>query len=308
MEQILEIFEKGKTIDDFKAVIDSGIRNVWDSFVAKVLIPSYDSSIKKHRYSGLNINKFMRFLIPMRKFYLSEVGFDIYDGIKKYYERIKDFGHPKNITEYMNLEFYRGEKGKQDSIIYEFKGKQKNTHYEYSKMDAMIIGMIGCKITNCVYSSRDLYLRYEIEPTKLLYEEELHLKERKQLIKHNLEFLTNFTRVIRDKDLYLWMKQAEDNDLVVSFKNKKAFDRWIKKIEDDLLKFGDKEEFLLDILHFFEKMHWIRIDNEEELRFHFALPEDKFTDEKCFFYDYISNHAEIIQSDGVYYLKRRNLN
>ena len=54
-----------------------------------------------------------------------------------------------------------------------------------------------------------------------------------RLIKENVDFVINFIRLLDDKDKYLWMKLAEDNELCISFKSKSAFNKWIKIIEEN---------------------------------------------------------------------------
>ena len=69
------------------------------------------------------------------------------------------------------------------------------------------------------------------------------------MINHNIEYLINYSRIVEDKDYYLWMKLAKDNDVIINFKNEEAREKWIETIENDLRKFGTKEEILLKQLH-----------------------------------------------------------
>ena len=110
--------------------------------------------------------------------------------------------------------------------------------------------------------------------------------------------------MVKDEDFYMWMKKAEDRDLVVSFKSKESLERWFEEIEKDLIEFGNKEEFLLDMLCYAERLHWITIENEEDLRFQFDLPEKKYADEINYFLKYLSQHSNIMEKDGKYYLKK----
>ena len=99
------------------------------------------------------------------------------------------------------------------------------------------------------------------------------------------------------------MKLAEDNDLIVCFKNKQAFNKWIKTIEDDLRKFGMREDFLNKILQFFNKIHWIRIENLSDLSFRIEQSIEENSNQKQLLLDYLSQYKTLSQIDNIYYLK-----
>jgi hypothetical protein len=109
--------------------------------------------------------------------------------------------------------------------------------------------------------------------------------------------------MLDDKDLYLWMKLAEDNEIFVSFKSQTAFNKWIKNIETHLRKFGKKEEFLAKILQFFNKLHWIRIENIRNLSFRIeqAIVENK--EQKQYLINYLSKISKISEIEGIYHLQ-----
>ncbi len=303
MENVLKMFEKGKSLDDFKDFIDGGIRDLWDEFHCRVLIDTVEILCATHKYSDIDINKRIRFLLAMRKSYEGENESDLLDGFKSYFERSVNYIHDKKVFDYANLDIIRGKNKLQDKVIFEFRSKYKNIHYHTLKGDATLIGMLGGKITKWIHVEEDFYSRLNLVPTELTYTKKLALKERRKLVNYNLKFFTNLGNVVKDKDFYLWMKMAEDNDLIVSFKSEKVFDKWIEKIETDLVKFGDKEEFLLNMLRVFERIHWIKIENEDELRFQFELPDEKYADEKDLVLDYLLKHANVVQADGKYYLE-----
>ncbi|MBN1802199.1 MAG: hypothetical protein JW891_11870 [Candidatus Lokiarchaeota archaeon] len=100
------------------------------------------------------------------------------------------------------------------------------------------------------------------------------------------------------------MKLAEDSEVLVCFKNQNSFNRWIEKVERDVLKYEDKEEFLVNMLKCFEKIHWIRIIAEETLSFKIELlgEESKINFEymfKCFL-----KYAKITESHGEFMLNK----
>ena len=109
--------------------------------------------------------------------------------------------------------------------------------------------------------------------------------------------------MLDDKDMYLWMKLADDNGVFITFKNQNVFNNWVKYIEDHLQKFGKKEEFLFKMLQFFNKLHWIRIEYVKDLSFQIEPFIEKNKKHKQYLLDYISKYSEISEVDGVYYLK-----
>ena len=105
--------------------------------------------------------------------------------------------------------------------------------------------------------------------------------------------------MLNDKDKYLWMNLADDNQLYICFKTKSAFNNWIKNIENDLRKFGPKERFLNKISKFFNKLHWIRIENIKDLLFRIDQAIQKDSAQKQFLIDYLSENAEITQKNEL---------
>ncbi len=304
MEKSLELFEKGKSFEDFNQLIGNKINLIWKDMETNVLIPRYNSSVETHRYTGFDINDLIRYYITIRNYYLENLdkNKDIYRELRKQFNQIKEKIHSQSITEYLNLDFIK-DKNNDARGVFEFKGKQRNIHYEACKSDALAIGMLGGKIKDCLYSDRDNYLRFDLAPTELMFTDELRLKERKKLMQENLNFLINYSRIIKDEDYYLWMSLAKDNDVLIHFKNQNTFNRWIKKIEKDILKYENKNAFLECILKFFERIHWIRIIDEDSFSFKSDLPEESKLNFE-FMINYLSNYSEIIETQGEFRLER----
>ncbi len=143
----------------------------------------------------------------------------------------------------------------------------------------------------------------DLEITDLAFKKDLVLKERIKLLEHNISFIINYNNILKYQNFYLWIKMEDDSDLTINFKNQIDFDKWINIIEKDLRKYGKKDDFLTTLLKFFEKIHWINIENEKELKFQFNIPEEKYKEERQFFKDYFSKYAEILNDNGYFYLK-----
>jgi hypothetical protein len=161
--------------------------------------------------------------------------------------------------------------------------------------------MLGIRLTDFIYSPRDYYCRLDLIETDLLFKKELIKKERLKLLKENVNFIVNYSRMLDDKDKYLWKNLAEDNQIFISFKTKNAFTNWIKNVENDLRKFGLKEQFLDKVLQFFNKLHWIRIENIKDLSFRIDQAIEN-TKQLQFLMEYLSQHTKITQNNGVYYI------
>ncbi len=305
MESVLEMFEKGKSLDDFHGELDIESREFLEKTSFLTSIPGFENSIVPNRYVMGDLDALTGYLLKFRKAYLnSSDGSDRISGFKEYFDRIKPI-FTEDTFEYLNLDLIRGKDRTKVHGILETKGKYKNIHYEIMKRNLMILGILGAKVKNLIYSPKEIYSRIDMVSTELLNYDKLLLKQRKKLIKQNLEFLINYSRVIKDKDYHLWMKMAEDNEHLVSFKNIMAFERWIQLIEGDLRKYGDKEEFLLNILMAFERIHWIRILNENTLSFEVELSIENNPKEREFLLNYLSSHSKVILDDGKYYLEKK---
>ncbi|MFX1238002.1 MAG: hypothetical protein ACFE8P_09820, partial [Promethearchaeota archaeon] len=191
IEKVLEIFEKGKSLEDLSELINRDVELYWKDLETNVVIPRYNSSIETHRYTGFNLDNMMRYLIALRDYYTKnqDKNADLFEIIEKKFNQAMNKIHSKSITDYLNLEFFKVKNDVINKAVFEFKGKQKNVHYEACKSDAMVIGMIGGKITDCIYSNHDFYIRFDLVSTDLLFNDNIMLQERKNLMHENLDYL-----------------------------------------------------------------------------------------------------------------------
>ena len=303
MENMLQLFEEGKTIDDLKRLENKKVKEFFERFTFKATIPLYEMAIEPNKYTHFSFEFNTRFLLMYLDFFWNEVRSHNFKDIELFFEKIRSRYATSNVSKDMRLEIFPGKDKQPGKGSLEFIGKFKNLHFENCKFFAAVFGILGVKVTDFIYSQEDYYCRLELLETELLFKKELAKKERLKLLKENVNFIINFNRLLDDKDKYLWMKLAEDNELYISFKSKNAFNKWIKTIEEDLRKFGTQEDFLNKILQFFNKIHWIRIDNLKELSFRIEQAIEKNTEQKQLLIDYLSQYTEINQKDTLYYLK-----
>lgn len=303
MENVLKIFEKGKTIEDFDKVVDRETIDIFDKITYKAVMPLHDIVFKTNRYNIIDLNSMLGIFITLRKMYLS--GNDILDieDLKKIFERMRVYLSFNKLLKDTKLDYVFRKNKQYPIIIFEFSAIYKNLHYENCKFDAILIGMLGGKIINLIYSPKDCYTRFEIELTELAFRKHLTLNERKKLIDQNLKYFTNYWRILDDKDYYLWMKLTNDKDTIINFNKDDARRKWIEVIEADLRKFGTKEEFLLKILNYFDRLHWIKIENNEKPAFKLNLSKEKNEQDIQFLFEYLSKYANISEKNDIYYLE-----
>jgi hypothetical protein len=204
----------------------------------------------------------------------------------------------------MRLEISSGKDREPTRATLEFLGKYKNLHFENCKFFAAVFGILGIRIIDFVYSPDDYYCRLDLLETNLLFNrEDLAKKERLKLIEKNVNYIINYNRMLDDDDYYLWLRLSDDNDIFVSFKNQTVFNKWIKIIEAHLRKFGKQEEFLAKILQFFNKLHWIRIENIKNLSFRIERVIEENKEQRQYLFNYLSKISEISEIEGINYLK-----
>jgi hypothetical protein len=305
LDNVMKLFKEGKTIEDFKRVEDQIYKDFFDKFTFKATIPLYDMVAESNRYVPISFDIITRFLLGVyhlyRDIFLKQKDLESWQLL---FERFKNRVYPSNLNIFkeLRLDVFPAKGKKYATAHLEFIGKQRNLHFENCKFFAGICGLLGVKVTDFHYSSLDFYCRLDLIETSLAFTEELAKKERIKLLQENVKYIINYNRMLTDKDRFLWMNLAEDNDLFICFKSKNAFNKWIKTIEKDLKKYGTKTEFLDKILRFFNKLHWIRIESIKDLSF--QIEQSLLGNEqKDFLIDYLSSHSEVIQNDERYQLK-----
>ncbi|UCC18804.1 MAG: hypothetical protein JSV62_11935 [Promethearchaeota archaeon] len=304
LEKTIDCFEQGKTLNDFETFVDSEIRGFFEKISFNALIPYYETAIRTNRYTHPFFEKNIFFYLTLRRLYLDRM--DPYDiaSIKSIFNRVKNYLMSQNLTKDVNLDIFIGKNGKGLTGIFEYSGLYKNLTFENCKYNAALFGLLGTKITNFLYSDKENYFRFDLKATDLFYRKELAKKERIELVNHNLSYFFNYPRILDDKDYYFWMRLAEDRNAIINFNNEETQKDWINLTERDIDKFGDHEDYALNLLKFFEKLHWIEIESEKDLIFQIKLSEKRFQNEKELLLGTLSQRSKILQINGKYQLKR----
>lgn len=303
MESTLNCFEKGKTFDDFEKFVDGEIKNLFEEFTFKASIPFYELLVETNRYTTINFDLIPYYMFTLRKIYKKFFSVKELDSLYKNIERYKNFALSSKIVKEIKVNIITARNEKKIRFTFEYLGLEKNLHFENCKLNAAILGMMGAKITDFVYSDKEMYCRFDFELTDLFYRNDLAHRERFELIKHNLSHFVNYNRIIYDKDYYLWMKMADDKDLIITFNNDMIRQKWLDLIENELKKYSTKEDFLLGLLKFFEKLHWIDIENEKEHIFQMKISKEKNDRERNFLLEVLSKYSKISQIEEKYCLE-----
>jgi len=304
MENILKTFQEGKSLDDFDRLVDKEYEEFFAPISAEFIIPFMETEVNMNRYSIAVFEENMRFLLGSRKIFMKDIDYDDFSTIITKFNRIKKRFMAAKGTKDMNLDLFI-EKGKVPFRgILEHTGHYKNLHHINCKMMAASLGFMGFKIINLLYSEKEIYYRMEIVPTDLFFSPKLETKRRRALSRDNIEYVINYNRVLDDTDNHLWIKLANDEDVLIYFKNENSRDKWIEKIEKDLRKFGTQEEILPKLLRYFSHLHWIRFENEQDLSFKINISREKNDQEIEFMLNYLSKFSKINEKDGIFYLEK----
>lgn len=303
MERAMDCFEKGKKLDDFEAFVDSEIKNFFDKISFNALIPYYETAIRTNRYTNPYFEKNTFFYLTLRRLYLNQMDPSDITSINTIFNRIRNYLFSNNITKEVNLDLFTGKTGKDLSGVFEYAGFYKNLTFENCKYNAALFGLLGVAITNFLYSDKDNYFRFDLKTTDLFYRKELAKKERIGLINQNLSYLFNYLRILNDKDYYFWMRLAKDKQVIITFNSEETKNDWVDLIVNEIEKFGDKEDSPLNLLRFFEKLHWIEIKNEKDLSFQIRLSKSKYPREREFLLESLSKKTKVSNEHENYYLK-----
>lgn len=305
MENVLKIFEKKKTLDDFDKFVDSEIENLYSNRVT-LFGPFLEASLVMDAFSPIEKILSSKIFFELHKFYYKNLDLDDLSSVKLLFERFRKYYLKSNVAKNLSFDIFTDKDKKGFEAVFEHKSEYKYIQIINVKITVAILGMIGIKVIDVYYSKEfnHHYFRIKLATTDLFFDTREVRNERLMLARENINHIINFNRVIEYKSLHLWQKLAENNDVVINFNSEQARNRWIERFEEDFKKFGTKETFLLKVLKSFERLHWIRIENEEFLQFQIRLSKEKYSSEIKFLKDYLSKYSKVLQSNDIYYLER----
>jgi hypothetical protein len=306
IEKVMDILEQEKTLDDLESFVDREVKDFFNKISFNALIPYYENAIITNRYKNPTLEKNPFFYFTLRRLYMSRI--DPYDitSINTIFNRVKNYIFSNNLTKDFRLDLFTGKSPQDLTGVFEHAGLYKNLCFENYKYSAALFGLLGSKITGFLYSRKNNYCRFDLKATDLFFRRELMKSERIKLMEHNLSYFINYNNIINDKDYFLWMKFAEDKTIIINFNNEQTKKDWVDLIENDIKKFGEKEDIPLNMLKIFEKLHWIEIESEKDLIFEIRLSAIKYQHEREYLLKVLSSYSKISQRNGKFCLEKLN--
>ncbi len=259
MDNVLRIFKKGKTLDDFKMMMDTKIKNFYDKITFRAVIPYYEEVVYLNKYQELNLKELLNLFMIYRNQFSSE-GELTMNKVIEIFDRFKSFMLSNNISKDVVIDI------EENKCIIQYFGIYPNTHYDFSKWIAGALAILGLKIKKVVYSKN--YTRLDLEKTYLLNDINSLEKERIELFYGNISYFTNYYKMINDKDpIHLWLKIARTKKAIISFKEKEKYINLIDEVINDIEKYSTYINKIPTILKLFEHFGWIHLINLEEISF-----------------------------------------
>jgi len=302
MEKAMKSFEKGKSLEDFEQFADGELMGFYDQFSFNALKPLYEMIVETNKYTELDYEAPLMFILRGSEFIKKYIRKRDLKKFETFLKRAEIYFARNKIASKLNLEPLYNKKKEHPGIKVEAFCIYENICFENSKFFAGIFAMLGMKIINFKHSEKNSYFRIDAIPTDLFFNDKIMKEEHQKLFDYNMSLITNYNRVVNDKDFYLWMKLSKDNGVFLDFHNESTKEKWIDLIELDIKKFSPRDEFLMHVLKFFERLHWIDIVNEKDLIFKFTLPVPNYKTQKKFLLNYLSKYSKIKKIDNEYLL------
>jgi len=302
MENILKAFEKGKTLEDFDRMLDREIDELYNQFTMKTIVHYYEAGVELNRYNTMSFKKTMRYQYTWLGLFKNLVDPLDPSSLQMFFDRMRNFYMENGQTALFHLDLFTIENSHHFTGVLELGGKTRNIHYENCKYLTYFLSVIGVEITRFLYSNKDYYARFDLKTTELYFSKGLARKEKLALMEKNLSHITNYCFIVNDQTHYLWLKMASDEDIYVNFKNKDVMKKWIQLIEQDVREFCSKENWPLSYLRYFEKLHWIKIQNPNNLTFHISPTLEHSPESKDFMLSYLSKKGALNREQNLYSL------
>ncbi|TFG01156.1 MAG: hypothetical protein EU541_00100 [Promethearchaeota archaeon] len=287
MDKTLSALKSGKTLEDLEKIAHKDIRGFFDDITFKAIIPDLETSISLNKYIIPEYDQIPQLFLRSKELFIDKKDYSK-GNVNNLFKEFNKYFISNRIINKSNIEV-RG-----DSYSVEHIGNYKNLHFHNAKLIIGILGFLGFKINKIVYSEKENYIRYDIEPKPLFGKKDLLLEKRKELMKKNVKELVNFFRILDDNSCHLWIKMAKDNNIALKFKSPMAMEEWFSKIKQDIERFTSSQKSKAKgVLNFFKNINWITIINQEDLVFEFSLSIDKWKEEREFVLDRVSEYGEL---------------
>lgn len=296
MESVLNILEKGKTLEDFKRLVDGDVMNFYENLTFKALLPFYESSVELNKYVDKDLDLIFKLALRYRSFVIEKGSFENDNNLINILERFKNFLFSNKITKFFNFEII------DNRIIIEYSAHYPNIHFNYAKIFMALTSVMGLRVRKIFYDKNDNYIKIDTEKTDLYLDKKLRIKERKALLKQNIAFILNDFYILSDKPQHLWIKLSENINTIISFKDIKTGIETINNMIKNIQKHLNRKELQQAILKIFKDFHWIIIVDENNLSFQILLNEEN-SKEREIMNKIITKYSNMKEIDGILYLE-----
>ena len=302
MENVLKIFEQGKSLIDFEHFHDREIQKLYpDEGIFS--LPFVEASVIMSSFMPIDFFFDKPIFFNMANLVLKTIDSYSMDSIKNIFARIKNRLVQNNLIKDVRWDIVpkKGMKGF-DGVL-EYSGNYKFVHINNIKFNISLMGLMGLKITDFHYSGEDKYVRIKFTTDDVLFSNEEAIEARTELAKNNQDYVINLFRIMEHGTPHLWQRLSNNDHLFISFRNEEDFDECLLKLESDLKKYGSKEDYNLNLLRFLEQIHWIRIIDKNELSFQFTVSENNHKNERELIVSYLAKQFRVFEKAQIYYLQ-----
>ncbi len=295
MENVLKIFEKGKSLEDFKNIVDDKVKHFYDNITFRAIISYYEDLVNLNKYQEYRYKNILDMFMMYRN-QITNLEELTPEKLIESVNRFKLFLLDNKITKDINIEYV------QNKYIFHYFGLYSNIHYDTSKWFAGLAGVLGLKIKKLTYSKN--YTRFDLEETFLFKNIHPMNKERSALFYENIKEFTNYHKIILDEDpTHLWLKLVDNQNIILSFNDKEKSNVIIEEIMNDIERYSspsERKQLILKLLHHF---NWIKILDLKENSFIFRLNEEHIIEKEIMekFLDRFK--LQIIEDKNINFIK-----
>ena len=305
MENVLKTFEKGKTLDDFRRLQDRELKKLLNE-EGRFILPYLDAYTMMSSFMSLDYffeKPIKSFLFRWFNLFVKKIDPYSTKGIQNIFTMIGNRALENHIVKERRWEFFPKKDKKGFDGFIEDTSNYKFIHLNNMKINLAFLALLGIKVIDLQYSREDSHAQTRFTTTDLYFNPEEAMGERFALAKENINYLINLSRVVEHGTPHLWQRLSDNNHAIISFRNKEDFNEYLIKIESNLMKFGSKKDFNLNLLRFFEQIHWIKIIDESELSYQFLISEANHKNERELLLSYFSKNFKVLEKAHIFSLQ-----
>ncbi|TXT60399.1 MAG: hypothetical protein BAJALOKI2v1_110059 [Promethearchaeota archaeon] len=305
LNKVMRLLSEGLSIDTIGQLPDKEIVNFYSKNTFNALIPVVEHAFSISKFNKMDVREQPKLFLGFRNLIMKDMEPRNYKTLDHFVERIKRYLVSNNTSRDIWSETFTHKEYYFNGHL-DYEGIYPNLHFENCKIIAGILGILGLKMTNFIFSKKEIYARFEFIATELYFEDKIVLEKRKQLIDKNLDYLINYNNLLEDDAHHLWLKFVEEKNSIITFQDKSEFDKWFDKVKYDVEKFGDRKNLTEKILQIFDKLHWIDIIDLKTKEFDIRISEEKFPEEIEIMKEILAKYGDIEKTNGHFVVSKMN--